>query len=83
MSNPITVYTTRACGPCRRLKRQLSEAGIGFREVDLDARPDVGARIETLTGGLRIAPTVDVGGELLVNPSARQVAAALDGVAGA
>ncbi|MDQ3981161.1 MAG: NrdH-redoxin, partial [Actinomycetota bacterium] len=27
---PVTIYSTTWCGHCRRLKRQLDEAGIGY-----------------------------------------------------
>ena len=68
MSETVTIYTTRTCGPCRRLKRELEEAGVTYREVDVNAHPTLGARIEALTGGFRIVPTVEVGKELMVNP---------------
>ena len=71
--NEVIVYTTETCGPCRRLKRQLVEARVPFREVDVNRAPEVGARIEAATGGYRIVPSVEVGDHLLVNPSVPQV----------
>jgi mycoredoxin len=75
----ITVYVTRWCGHCRRLKRQLDEAGIAVEliDIDLDEHASHGSRIEALTGGYRVVPTVEVGGRLLVNPSVARVQAAL------
>lgn len=75
MSDQITVYTTRTCGPCLRLKRRLDDAGVGFREVDIDHEPDIARRIEDATGGYRIVPTVEIGGRLLVNPLPNDVVA--------
>ena len=69
----ITVYTTQTCGPCRRLKRGLDEAGVAFREVDINHEPAVATRIEQATGGYRIVPTVEVGHRLLVNPPLDEV----------
>ena len=77
MSNRVTMYSTVWCGHCRRLKRELDDAGIGYREVDLDEVPGLGPRIEAVTGGYRTVPTVDIGGTLLVNPSVGEVRAAL------
>lgn len=74
---PVTMYSTTWCGYCRRLKRQFEEAGIPFREVDLDEEAHHGAKIEAATGGYRTVPTVEVDGELLVNPSIREVQHAL------
>lgn len=72
--NEVIVYTTQTCGPCRRLKRQLVEARVPFREVDVNRVPEVGSRIEAATGGYRVVPTVEVGDRLLVNPTVGEVA---------
>ena len=73
----VTMYSTTWCGYCRRLKREMTEAGITFREVDLDDDPSHDDRIIARTGGYRTVPTLEVRGELLVNPSLREVEAAL------
>jgi len=71
------MYSTTWCGYCRRLKREMTEAGISFKEVDLDDDPSHDDRIIARTGGYRTVPTLEVKGELLVNPSLREVEAAL------
>jgi mycoredoxin len=71
------MYSTTWCGYCRRLKREMAEAGIAFREIDLDDDPSHDDRIIARTGGYRTVPTLEVKGELLVNPSLREVEAAL------
>lgn len=76
-ARPITVYSTAWCGHCKRLLRQLDEAQIAYRVVDLDEQPHHGDRIEAKTGGYRTVPTLEVGGDLLVNPSIVEVRAAL------
>ena len=73
----VTVYSTTWCGPCIRLKAQLDDAGIAYRVVDVDRHPEAGAKIEEVTGGLRIVPSVDVDGLLLVNPTLRDVTEAV------
>lgn len=75
--DPITVYSTAWCGHCKRLLRQLDEAGIAYRVVDLDREPQHGPKIEAATGGYRTVPSLEVGDSLLVNPSIAQVRAAL------
>lgn len=72
-ADTVTMFSTTWCGYCRRLKRQMDEAGISYREVDLDDDPSYDDRIIAKTGGFRTVPTLEVGGELLVNPSLRQV----------
>lgn len=71
----VTMYSTVWCGHCRRLKRQLDEAGVPFVEIDIE-RPEhrhLGDRIEAHTGGYRTVPTLEIGGELYVNPALTEV----------
>lgn len=75
----VTMFSTTWCGYCRRLKRQMNEAGISYREVDLDDDPTHDDRIIAKTGGFRTVPTLEIHGELLVNPSIREVEEALAG----
>ncbi|MGH2819859.1 MAG: glutaredoxin family protein, partial [Actinomycetota bacterium] len=73
-----TMYSTTWCGYCRRLKRQLEEHGVAYREIDVDEVTHHGERIVAHTGGARTVPTVEVGGRMLVNPSLPEVLAAVD-----
>ncbi len=77
MSGPVRLFSTTWCGHCRRLKRQLEEAGIAYEEIDLDEQQHFGDKIVAKSGGYRIVPTVEVGGELLINPSVDEVKGAL------
>jgi mycoredoxin len=77
MTTPITVYSTTWCGHCKRLLRQLEDADIAFRIVDIDDEPQHGDRIEAKTGGYRTVPTLEIGGELFVNPTIAEVQEAL------
>lgn len=77
----VKMLSTTWCGHCRRLKRQLDEAGIDYAEIDIDQEPELAARIEAITGGFRVVPTLEIDGSLLVNPSIGEVRAALGGVA--
>jgi mycoredoxin len=81
MSNVVTMYSTTWCGYCRRLKRQMSDAGIDFLEIDIEEsqHQHYADRIERETGGYRTVPTLQVRDRLLVNPSIREVEAALAG----
>ncbi len=73
----VTMYSTPWCGYCRRLKRQMEEAGIPFTEIDVDATPGYDQRIIAASGGYRVVPTLEVGDRLLVNPTIREVEAAV------
>ena len=73
----ITMYSTPWCGYCKRLKRQFEEAGISYEEIDVDATPGYDQRIIEASGGYRTVPTVEVGDQMLVNPTLREVEDAL------
>ncbi len=74
----ITLYTTQWCGYCKSLKRRLNEAGLAYREVDIEASPEFGEAIERVTGGFRTVPTAEVCGTYLVNPSLEEIVEALE-----
>ena len=71
------MYTTSWCGYCKRLGRQMREADIAFRTVDIDVETHHGDRIGAKTGGSRVVPTLEIEGELYVNPSLAEVKRAL------
>ncbi len=73
MDHRVIIYSTTWCGHCRRLERQLDEAGIEYHTVDLDREPVHEAKIIATTGGYRTVPTVEIEGQLLVNPTLAQV----------
>jgi mycoredoxin len=73
-----TVFTTRWCGYCIRLKSQLSRAGIDFHEIDIEDYADGAALVAQVNDGNLTVPTVLFrDGSALTNPSAAQVASRL------
>ena len=74
MPEPLTMYTTRWCGFCRRLKSQLARDGIEVLEVDIEADPDAAEYVMSVNGGNQTVPTVVFAdGSALTNPSVAQV----------
>lgn len=88
MSVEITVYWRPACGFCASLRRQLEHTDLTYTEVDIWDDPDGAATVRSYAGGNETVPTVVVGrpgspeAVGLVNPSARQVVAAVQAHAG-
>ena len=71
----VTMYTTPWCGYCKRLKRQMSDAGIGFVEVDIEQEPAAADLVESVNDGNQTVPTlVFADGSALTNPSLAQIA---------
>ena len=74
MPESLTMYTTRWCGFCRRLKAQLAREGIEVREVDIEADPAAADYVMSVNGGNQTVPTlVFPDGSAMTNPSVIQV----------
>ncbi|GEN80661.1 mycoredoxin [Actinotalea fermentans] len=70
----VTMFTTTWCGYCRRLKAQMDDAGIAYREVDVEEHPDAADFVEQVNGGNRTVPTLLFpDGSAATNPSLREV----------
>ncbi|HVD17801.1 MAG TPA: glutaredoxin domain-containing protein [Propionibacteriaceae bacterium] len=77
-ANRPTLFTTRWCGHCVRLKSQLNRAGIAFHEIDIDHHADAAAIVAQINDGNLTVPTVLFrDGSALTNPSAAQVGSRL------
>lgn len=77
----LTVYGADWCWDCRMAQRWLDAAGVEYRYIDLEA--DESARMLLDSAGYRAIPVVvTAGGEILVEPSWPELAAAA-GVAAA
>ena len=77
-AHPPTVFTTRWCGYCVRLKSQLNRAGIEFHEIDIEDHSDGAAIVAQVNNGDLTVPTVLFrDGSALTNPSVAQVGSRL------
>jgi mycoredoxin len=60
------------------VRRHLDRLGIPYRYFDLEADPGAAAQVRWLTGGYLSHPTVNVAGEVLVEPSMAELDGALE-----
>jgi len=66
----FVMFSTDWCGYCKRLKSQLNENGITFREINVEQEMNYAAFVEKVNGGNRIVPTLLFSdGAALTNPS--------------
>jgi mycoredoxin len=78
VATQVTMYTTRWCGFCRRLKSQLTREGIEVTEVDIELDPAAADYVMKVNGGNQTVPTVVfLDGSALTNPSVGQIKARL------
>ncbi|MEV4806540.1 mycoredoxin [Nonomuraea sp. NPDC049421] len=77
----LTVYSTTWCGPCKRLKAQLTREGIAFKDVDIERDQAAAEFVESVNNGNQVVPTVVIetakGRVVRTNPSAMEVKALL------
>jgi mycoredoxin len=73
------MYSTTWCGYCRRLKVQMEQAGISYREVDIERDPEAAKFVEGVNGGNQTVPVVRFPDDsTATNPSLAEVRARLD-----
>ncbi len=66
----FVMFSTSWCGYCKRLKSQLNEAGINFREVNIEQESQYAPLVELVNGGNQVVPTLlFADGSSLTNPS--------------
>lgn len=69
----VTVYWRPGCGFCAALKGQLARAGLPTTEINIWEDEEAAAFVRSHARGNETVPTVDIGGEVLVNPPATKV----------
>jgi mycoredoxin len=79
----FTMYSTRWCGYCHRLKSQLDREGITYDVVDIEQQPEAAAIVEKANNGNQTVPTlVYSDGTAQTNPSLKQVKEKVASLAG-
>jgi mycoredoxin len=74
----VTMYSTVWCGYCRRLKWQLDQVGIAYREIDIERDEDAARFVEGVNGGNQTVPVIEFpNGRTATNPSLAEVEAVL------
>ena len=74
MTADLVVYSTTWCPFCHRLKAGLDDAGVVYREVDVDRDDAAAALVTEINHGNRVVPTVVFAdGSSLTNPAASEV----------
>ncbi len=66
---PVTVYGTRWCAATQMVRRYLDRLGIPYTYRDMDRDPEAKRQVQWWTGGYASHPTVQIGGDILVEPS--------------
>lgn len=76
-SLPVTVYGTRWCAATQGVRRFLDRNTIPYTYRDIESDPNAARQVRWWTGGYESHPTVQVGGDILVEPSIEELRYAL------
>jgi glutaredoxin-like protein len=76
-ASPVVVYWRPGCGFCQALTWELDHVGLETERRNIWDDPDAAAFVRSVAGGNETVPTVTIGPETMVNPSARDVVAAV------
>ena len=77
----VTMYSTKWCGYCFRLRKQLDREGIEYDVVDIEQVPDAAFLVEQVNNGNQTVPTMIYrDGTAQTNPSLKAVKAKLAGL---
>jgi glutaredoxin 3 len=74
--NSITVYTTNRCPYCVMLKNFLNDQNIPFKEVNVEANPEIMNEIVQKTGQMGV-PQSEVNGKWIVGYDPNNIMIAL------
>lgn len=82
-ADPLVIYGTSWCGPCRTLKRLLTEQEIAFTEINIEETPGAAEFVMSVNRGNQTVPTVLFpDGSTLTNPRLGDVIAKLRDLTG-
>ncbi len=70
---PVVVYGTNWCAATQRVRRQLDRRGIPYVYKNIEMDPAAARQVRWWTGGYESHPTVQVGGDILVEPSVSEL----------
>ena len=69
----VVVYTRPGCPYCVALRAGLRCSRVAYREVNIWDDPDAAAFVRSVANGNETVPTVTIGTNAMVNPTARHV----------
>lgn len=73
----VVVYGTDWCAATRLARETLDRLGVAYDFRDLDSDPEAENQVRWWTGGDASHPTLQVGGEVLIEPTTRDLKRAL------
>jgi mycoredoxin len=74
----VVVYGTLWCAGTQMARRYLERQGIAYTFHDIDQEAEAADRVRWWTGGSLSHPTIQIGGDILVEPSPDELERSLE-----
>ncbi len=74
----VSFYWRPGCPFCISLDRKLAKAGVPLDKRNIWEDADAAAFVRSVADGNEVVPTIAVGERFMVNPSAKEVVAAIE-----
>jgi glutaredoxin len=74
----VAIYGSKSCGDTTRAMRLLDDHKVAYEFKDVDLTPELNAYIADLNNGVRKMPVIQIDNEILINPSERELASAIE-----
>jgi len=72
-ASPVEVYGTQWCAHTQMVRRFLDRLDVPYLYRDIDADQRAARQVQWWTGGYLSHPTVQIGGNVLVEPSLDEI----------
>jgi mycoredoxin len=73
----VVVYGTQWCAGTQMARRSLDRLGVPYRFRDIDSDPAAESQVRWWTGGDASHPTLQIGNDILVEPTPAELQSAL------
>ena len=70
---PLDVYGTNWCAATQMTRRYLDRLGVPYTYHNMDDDPEAARQVRWWTGGYQSHPTLQIGGNVLVEPSLEEI----------
>jgi len=64
----VKMYSADWCHDCKAMQSFFEEKNIDYKVINVDTDPRAIERLKHLCGGKKIVPTLEINGEVYVNP---------------
>lgn len=73
----VAVYGTNWCADTQKVRRYLDQQDISYSYRNMEADAEAARQVQWWTGGSLSHPTVQIGGQILVEPSLNELESTL------